>query len=335
MNRWVYNKEVMIDYIQLFENKLEEYYGKEKAKEFIELLKDFSVLIDVKFEPKIKKQIENIKEKVEKELEKMQDSEKFVEQVAKEKRILTKKIKQIDETLNNKKLLEKEYEKRNEELPINEKIFSIRILSNLMIKEREEVLKKIEKLNELLKPKKYVEHKKKLEEKENYLKLLDLEDIDLNIKRIKLKIQKVFLKCFEEKIEKCDSKSKLMDLIYEFRYYMFIPYDYEKNVNETKELEKDIIRAGKNLLQKAHKLKVVERFSKQEDIDYTLLKYIFQTRSIKLEEIEIKLIKEKDKYFIQVFDGNGAGEKMKMKNPEDVNKRELAIRFNKKVKAFY
>ena len=45
----------------------------------------------------MREQIENIKEKVEKELEKMQDSESFVEQITKEKRKLTKKIKQIDE----------------------------------------------------------------------------------------------------------------------------------------------------------------------------------------------------------------------------------------------
>ena len=152
---------------------------------------------------------------------------------------------------------------------------------------------------------------------------------------MKLKLQKIFLKCFEEKIEKCDSKSKIMDLIYEFRYYMFIPYDYEKSIYETRELQKEIIATGKKLLEKSHKLKVIERFSKQEDIDYTLLKYIFQTRSINIEEVEIKLIREKDKYFIQVFDGNGTGEKIEMKNPENVNKKELAIRFNKKVKAFY
>ena len=335
MNKWIYNKEVMIDYLQLFQNKLEENYGKGNANEFLELLKDFSILIDIEFEPKIKKQIEKIKVKVEKELEKMQDSESFVEQITDEKRSLTKKIKQIDETLNNKNLLEEEYERRNELLPLDEKIFSMRILSNLMVKERKECLRKIDKLNELLKPRKYVEYKKKLEEKERYLKLLDLEDISLNIKKMKLKLQKIFLKCFEEKIEKCDSKSKLMDLIYEFRYYMFIPYDYEKSIYETRELQKEIIATGKKLLEKSHKLKVIERFSKQEDIDYTLLKYIFQTRSINIEEVEIKLIREKDKYFIQVFDGNGTGEKIEMKNPENVNKKELAIRFNKKVKAFY
>ena len=61
MNKWIYNKEVMIDYMQIFQNRLEENYGKENAKEFIELLKEFSILIDIKFEPKIKEQIEKIK----------------------------------------------------------------------------------------------------------------------------------------------------------------------------------------------------------------------------------------------------------------------------------
>ena len=93
----------------------------------------------------------------------------------------------------------------------------------------------------------------------------------------------------------------------------------------------------KKVLEKAYKLKVIERFSKQEDVNYELLKIIFQNRNINIEDIEVKLIKEKgkDNYFIQVFDGNGVGEKREMPNSENVDKKDLAIRFNKKVKAFY
>ena len=40
-------------------------------------------------------------------------------------RTITEKIRLIDETINNKHLLEKEYERRNELLPLEEKIFSI------------------------------------------------------------------------------------------------------------------------------------------------------------------------------------------------------------------
>ena len=93
-------------------------------------------------------------------------------------------------------------------------------------------------------------------------------------------------------------------------------------------------------MNKAHKLKVIEKLSKQEEFDYQLLKYIFQNRSINLEELQVKLIKEKNKenknikYMVQIFDGNNTEEKVELENSEKLVNKDLAIRFNKKVKVF-
>ena len=119
-----------------------------------------------------------------------------------------------------------------------------------------------------------------------------------------------------------------------------MPYSYEKDIYEEKAIEKELIEETKKVLEKASKLKVIEKFSKQEDVNYELLKVIFQNRNINIEDIEVKLIREKgqekgqENYYIQVFDGNGIGEKREMPNQENMNKKDLAIRFNVKVKAF-
>lgn len=336
MNKWIYNKESIMDYMQIFKEKLEKLYGKEIAEKLIELLEEISIYIEIKFDKKAREKMLNEKEKVEDELIKIQDSEKFVEKITEEKRIITEEIRLIDETINNKHLLEQEYERRNELLPLEEKIFSMRILAKMMSDEREGKLEKLEKLNSLLNPQKYVGYKKELEEKEKYLSLVDKEDIDKNIDKLKLKLQKLFFKCFDKKIEKCDSRQDMLKLIYEFRYYMMLPYDYENDIYEVKDLQKEVEEATKKVLERAHKLKVIERFSKQEDVNYELLKYLFQNRNINIEDIEVKLIKDKENnYYIQVFDGNGVGEKREMPNSENMNKKDLAIRFNKKVKVFY
>ena len=341
MNKWVNNKEFIMDYMELFQEKLKNHYGKENAKKLMDLLKEISVYLEIKFDGKAKEKMLKQKEAVEKELEQMKDNSIFVEKISEEKRKLTSEIKDIDEKINNKHLLEEEYEKRNEILPIEEKIFSMRCLSKMMSNEREAKLEKIEKLNGLLNPQKYVNYKKELQEKEKYLLLLDKKDINRKIDSLKLKIQKLFLECFDKKIEQCNSKQDMLKLIYEFRYYVMLPYDYEKNVYEEKELKKDIEEETKKVLEKAYKLKVIQKFSKQEDVNYELLKVIFQTRNINIEDIEVKLIKEKgeekgkENYYIQVFDGNGIGEKRKMPYSENMNKKDLAIRFNVKVKAFY
>ena len=341
MNKWLNNKEFIMDYMQIFEEKLEKLYGKEEKEELIELLKKISVYLEIKFDKKTKEKMLRQKEIVKKELEEMQDNKLFVEKITEEKIKINKEIKIIDETINDKHLLENEYERRNEILPLEEKIFSMRILSKIMMDERNEKLKKIDKLNELLNPQKYVLYKKELEEKNKYLSLVGTKDIDKKIEELKLKIQKVFFKCFDKKLEKCNSKQEMLKIVYEFRYYMMLPYNYENDIYEEKNLQKEVEEETKKVLEKAYKLRVIQRFSKQEDVNYELLKFIFQNRNINIEDIEIKLIREKgeekgkEKYFIQAFDGNGIEEKRALPNQENLNKKDLAIMFNKKVKAFY
>lgn len=125
-----------------------------------------------------------------------------------------------------------------------------------------------------------------------------------------------------------------MNLIYEFRYYTMLPYDYEKSVGETLELSNEINEIGKKIIKQANNMKVLEKVSKQEEINYEMLKNIFKTKSINLEEINIKLIKEKEKFYIQVFDENSLEEKSELQHVEKINKKDLNIRLNKKVKIF-
>lgn len=71
-----------------------------------------------------------------------------------------------------------------------------------MAEEREEKIEELEKLNELLNPQKFVKHKQELEKKEKVLKILESKNIQSDIEKLKLKLQKIFLQCVENKIEK-------------------------------------------------------------------------------------------------------------------------------------
>lgn len=334
LNRWIACRETIIDYMEMFSNEMEEKYGKELSKDFIKLLKDYSILVSIKFDKKNKEELFNLKKEIEEELTKIKDNKKFVEEITLKKRELTKQIRNIDETINNKLLLQAEYEKRNEELALNEKIFSIRILSQMMEKEREEKLKEIEKLNELMKPQKFVKYRKEIQEKLNVLKILDTEDIQKDIDNIKLKLQKIFLKCFEIKIKKAANKQEVLELIYQLRYFNMVPYSYEKNVGQVKELKELLENNKRELIAKAHEMKLIEKLSKQKDIDYRLLKSIFDLRIINLEEINIKLAKEKNELYIQTFGSENIEENEKIENIEDIKYKDLYIRFNKKIKIF-
>lgn len=202
LNNWIYNKEFVMDYMELFREKMEEIYSKKVAKDIIENLEKISILLEVKFDAKSKKEFLTIKSEIEKKIGELEDNKKFVESITLEKKRLTNEIKKIDETINDKNMIQEEYNNRNEKLPLKEKIFSIRILSKIMTEEREEKIEELEKLNELLNPQKFVKHKQELEKREKVLKILESKNIQSDIEKLKLKLQKIFLQCVENKIEK-------------------------------------------------------------------------------------------------------------------------------------
>ena len=334
LNSWIKNSEFIIDYFESFKNKLEKQYGEEQQKKLIALLNQTSVLLAIRYNSQLKNVLQKQKEEVEEELEKIENNQKFVQEITKEKRDLTKEIKRIDETINNKNMLQEEYEKRNQYLPLQEKIFSIRILSKMMVEEREEKIKRLEQLNNLLNPQKFVSYKKNLERKEKYLKLLETKNIEEQIEKAILELQKVFLMCYQTKIKKIDSKQELMKLIYEFRYYCLLPFNKEKSINQISEISDGIKEVEDLLIEKAHNFKIIDIFSKDKNLDNQILRNIFYVRVINLEDLYIKIMKEKDNYYIQLFDENVFEEKIEIENREDLSKKDLAIKMNKKMKIF-
>ena len=334
LEKWIDNKEFIIDYMEMFKIRFEEKYGAKNQKDFITTMKKLSMLLELKYNPKEREEYEKQKKEIEEKLDKIDNRQQFIQMITDQKRELTEEIKIIDETVNNKEMLQKEYIKRNEKLPLQKKIFSARILSKLMADERTEKIEEIERLNQLMNPKKFVQYKKELEEKYEYLKLLDVKDLEKEIDKMTIKLQKIFLKCYKTIISKIESKSEILDYIYEFRYYCLLPFSEEKNINEVEELDKELKETREILIKKAQELKVIISISKKEEIDDEILKNIFNIRAISLEEIYIKLIKEKDKYYIQFFDDDVFEEKLEIKEMGNINKKDLEIKFNKKIKIF-
>ena len=203
-----------------------------------------------------------------------------------------------------------------------------------MLDERDQKLQRLEKINTLLNPQNFLKFKKGLENREKYLQLIDTSDIDREIRKYILELQKIFLSCYEIKIEKANTKQELVKLIYEFRYYCLIPLTENKSINEVKEIFQDIKEIQMLLLKKAHELKIIDILSNDYRIDYQILKNIFNIRVINLEDLYIKLTKEKEKYYLQLFDENIFEEKIELKNLGNLNKKDLTFKINKKIKIF-
>lgn len=334
LEKWIKNKEFIIDYMETMKNILQEKYGEANQKEFIKLIEKISVLLDLKYNKDDKEKYTQEKKEVEEKLNKISDKENFIETLTKEKKELAEDIKLIDEKISNKNLLQEEYIKRNENLPLKKKIFSIRILSKLMLEEREKKIEEIEKYNELLNPKNFIKYKKELEQKYEFLKLVDIENLDEEIQKIIIRIQKTFLKCYKIKIEKAVNKNDIIDELYEFRYYNLLPLNFEISINESKELSKELKETRKKLIKKAQDLKAIVKISKDDVLEDKILKNVFQIRAIFLEEIYIKITKEKEKFFLQIFDEEIFEEKIAINTSEKINRKNFDIKINKKIKIF-
>ena len=336
INKWINNSEFVLDYFEEYKNMFKETYGNKNEKEFTEKISMLSILLEIKYEKDKKKKLMEEKEKINQEKSVIKDRAKFIEAKTKEKIEITEEIRNYDTILNNKKMLEEEYVKRNEKLPLEKKIFSIKVLAEIMTKEREELFEKIEKINNELQPKNFIKYEKELDQKQKYLDLVieDQEEINKKINEILLKLQKIFLDCLKIKIQNAKTKQEIVKLIYEYRYYLLIPYDYEKDIYQIKELKEKIQNISKELIKKAHEMKVIKIVSKNEDLNYEILKNIFNSRIIKLEDINLKITKEKEKFYLQLFDEKLFEDKIEISENQDINIKELEYRVNKKIQLF-
>ncbi len=326
LNRWINNNEYIIDYFDKFKEELKEKYGNEQSNKFLDTLLKISILLSAKFDKAERENLIKIKEEIKKEFLKIQDKETFIESITNKKIEITNKIKEIDTIINNEKLLQEEYIKRNEKLSLENKIFSMRILAQMMSEERDKNFIEIEELNNLINPQNFVKYKKEIEDKYNFLKILDSEDIEKELNKYKIKFQKIFLDLLKSNINKSETKQEIIKIIYDFRYYLLLPYDYEKSIKDIESLEKQIDDIGRFLLEKAIELKAIQEISEDKENNYEILKNIFNVRIIKLEDAYLKITKEKGKYFVQIFDENVFEEKIQISKPKN-----LKIKLNKKI----
>lgn len=83
---------------------------------------------------------------------------------------------------------------------------------------------------------------------------------------------------------------------------------------------------------------MVDKISKNEKINYDILKHIFQVRSIRLEDLSLKILKEKTQFCVEFYSNELEKvfeDKIQLKNvTENIEKKDFEIKLNKKVKIF-
>ena len=332
IEEWIDNNNDMIDYMDLFRKKKKKRYGKKFQKEILELLKTISILMEISNNKKYKDEIYNRKKKVENELEAMKNKTKYLEDISKYKRKLNDKIGKVDIILNDKEKLKKEYEKRNKDLPLEQKIFSKKVLKKILSKEREEYLLELKNCNDKMNSKKFIKYKKECEYELEYLKLVECKEVEKEIFERVILLQKRTLQAIKLRIKNAINREEINRIIYEIRYFNLLPIDEKTKIGETAKLNKMLTTTKVDVIAKAYELKSLNDIYKDKTKNINILKYIFNLKIIKLEDIGFKIIKDKDDYYIQFYDDDVTDEKVKL--DIEIKKEDLKIRINKKIKLF-
>ena len=230
-----------------------------------------------------------------------------------------KKLNDIEKILGQETRLKEEYKKRNDKAPIEKKIFNINVLKQELNGQKQKLLNEINEDNYLLNPLNYLQEKNiRIQEKE----ALEVSNFNQKQKEeLLVDFIKEFLYCLNIKIKEITESEEILKLIYKFRYFMCLPFNSEKSIKDVKKIEKNIIKTEKILVKKAIEKKVIS------NIPFEIMKHVFETRIIILEELYYKITTEFEKYYVQIFDENITEEKFEIPPLEKV-------KINKKIKIF-
>ncbi len=243
-------------------------------------------------------------------LSKMKNQETYIEELGKEKKQRISEIKKIDEIISNPQELKKQYLAYNAKLKNEDKIFSVSYYEELLQKKRAEAVEKIELFNKMQNPNEFLRYRDELRLKIKFFET----KTDIT------KLQNEFLKCFEKKIEATNDRKGLIDLIYEIRYLNFLPNCKMKLTN----LER-------KLIPKAIEGRVLNPISNNDDLDYRLLKGIFDTQVISLESLNIMLNICNEGIKVRIYDGDNCEAEYVVELPEGSS---VEIKRTKKTKIF-
>ena len=308
--------------------------------EFRKSIYTLILIIMAKKDNYLRTYLEKSKDEKEETQKLINNREQFIVYLTNEKKRLNNEIKKIDEILNDKDRLRYEYNTRNEKLPNKEKIFSISHLSERLEQEREVKLEEIKQKNKMLEPSEFIRLKEQNEEEIQTLQTI-IESIDNQEKEKEtvLKAQTIFLNNFLKEAEMAN-KEKLLELIYKFRYYCLIPVTTDRVIKDIPELQKQLKDVTNCLIDNGIDKEIIVNFSDSTSVCYNILKYVFVSKIINLQEIEIVINKadnkkqENDldsKIKVSIYDL-----KDKEKTYEEIVKhlKLVKVKFNRKIKVF-
>lgn len=319
------------DYIKKAKEKIVHLYGGENVKTIINSLKNVLLkMLVLEFPSETEDFIEEWK-KQKQALDYLDNKTQYLQDISEQKKNINKSIKNIDSILTDKEMLAEEYQRRNAQLPLEKKIFSMRHLGEMLKKERLVLLTELKDCNKMLEPEVYI--KKKEELKAKLVKLEEVKSAKENKNTFYdevINLQKVFLRTLEARVEKIENKKEIIDLIYLLRYYKNIKITENESIKDINELKKNISSFEMILILKACNSNIFVKFNDDGILNTQIIDKIIDTKIIDLENIWVCSKVVNNKINIEIYDGEILDTTLRLTS--DI--KEVLTKPNKKTKLF-
>lgn len=305
-------------------------YGEKKASEIINRIDICCMIIYMRTSVNNQKECLRYLKRQQKHLNMLENKSEYISRITLKNNKNMQVIGKIDNILKNRNLLEKRY--LNPE--VKEKFKMLDLYKEHLIRIQRKKSREIDRNANLINPFEYVKRKKSVKTEIDLLNKIVKVYKDKNaIESSLIELQRSTISCFYKKIEVYDLKRELINLVYEMRYYNFLPINKEKRIKDTKELDVDLNYIKKKLVSKLYYNKILDVFSKDYDKNYFILKHIFDTKTINITKLDVKLHYENKKLFIEYYDENVLEKKLNISfNNDDLI--ELTKRTDRKLKMF-
>ena len=323
LNDWENDTSPKIDYINEMKKELVEYYGEENSKRFYLSL---ARLIVAKSVTKNRSKVRDEFVRIVNAYENMKNKNEYIYKISSERKKIIAEIEKKDMILNNKELMMAEFEKRNSKLSDDRKILNISVLVDILQKEKNDCFRRMEQLNELVRPLNYANLKSELSEK---IRIMSVVDENKNIRDYKIAFLKDAIKCLSYNIEKMSSKEEIIDIIYKIRYFRKIRVTEEEKVEDIPQLFNDISQILKYTITKGCKEKVFNIFCKNIEYNYQIIDVALNTAISNYEDIDIALKIEDGFLRVTVYDNEVIDKQEELRFT--LTSKDLSIRQNKLV----
>ena len=304
--------------------------SRKKVEDFMVILSEIAIGLYNNKSTEAHKECLKSKEDTQNQINALKNRKEYINYVSKNNAILIKQIEKIDMVLNDIDLIRKEFS--DSVLNNDGKYFCMSDVVDKYEIERKAMMSKVEENNELLSPKRYLEIQEAYKKRLELYNQVEEEKNKINVQNKIIEFQKIFLECIKLRINKDESKRDLIQIASEMRYYNNIPFEKCKKITLQNGIDSKYEEIIRMLVYAMINDRIIDIGFKNKDFCYKILKYIFDTKIMKLDSIVVKInFKGQSQIEVEYYDGNILDHQEFFNIPFD---EEISNRKSRKIKIF-